>query len=122
MSQEGQIVHIEFSADDPDAAGKFYSGLFGWKTEAYGGADYTTFEPNDPPGGGFAKVDGQMYRPGTLLAYIFTHDIEGTLKRIVAAGGKIALERMEIPGMGWFALFTDPTGNTVGLFTDQPAK
>ena len=60
---EGQIVHIEFAASDPDAAGKFYSDLFGWKTEAYPGAEYTTFEPVDPPGGGFARnwpVQGAM--------------------------------------------------------------
>jgi len=118
---EGQIVHIEFAASDPDAAGKFYSDLFGWKTEAYPGAEYTTFEPVDPPGGGFARIDGQLYQVGSVLAYIFTSDIEEMLKKIEIAGGKVALKRTEIPGMGWFALFTDPTGNTVGLFTDQPA-
>lgn len=118
---EGQIVHIEFAANDPDAAAKFYSGLFGWKTEPYPGADYTTFEPVDAPGGGFAKVDGNLYRAGAVLAYIFTSDIEGMLDKIEKAGGKMVVPRTEIPGMGWFALFSDPTGNTVGLFTDKPA-
>jgi len=118
---EGQIVHIEFAANDPDAAAKFYAELFGWKTEPYPGAEYTTFEPTDAPGGGFAKVDGKLYQAGTVLAYIFTSDIEGMLEKIEAAGGKTLQPRMEIPGMGWFALFSDPTGNTVGLFTDKAA-
>jgi predicted enzyme related to lactoylglutathione lyase len=30
---------------------------------------------------------------------------------------------MEIPETGWFALFTDPTGNQIGLYTpmERPA-
>ena len=28
---EHPIVHIEFSADDRQAAGKFYQDVFGWK-------------------------------------------------------------------------------------------
>ncbi len=58
---------------------------------------------------------------GFLARLHFHQRFEGTLERIVAAGGKVALARTEIQGMGWFALFTDPTGNTVGLFTDKPA-
>jgi predicted enzyme related to lactoylglutathione lyase len=27
--------------------------------------------------------------------------------------------KTEIPGIGWFGVFTDPTGNKVGLYTAQ---
>ena len=66
---EGQIVHIEFAANDLDPAGKFYSDLFGWKNEANPGTEYTTFEPVDPPGGGFARIDGKLYQVGSVQAY-----------------------------------------------------
>jgi predicted enzyme related to lactoylglutathione lyase len=29
--------------------------------------------------------------------------------------------KTEIPGMGWYAIFSDPTGNRIGLFTGRPA-
>ncbi len=37
-------------------------------------------------------------------------------KRIQEAGGKIHVEQQEVPGMGWFSLFTDPEGRMMGLW------
>ena len=34
----------------------------------------------------------------------------------VAAGGKIHVEEQKVPGMGKFALFTDPEGRMMGLW------
>jgi predicted enzyme related to lactoylglutathione lyase len=28
------------------------------------------------------------------------------------------MPKTEIPGIGWWGMFTDPTGNKIGLFTD----
>jgi len=116
---ENQIVHIELAAANLEAAGKFYSDLFGWKVERVPALNYATFESPEGLGGGFAKIDGQMYKTGTVVAYIHTSNLEDKLNRITAAGGKVVLPRQEIPQMGWFALFTDPSGTTVGLFTDK---
>ena len=35
---------------------------------------------------------------------------------VEARGGKTILPKTEIPGVGWFAFFADPTGNQVALF------
>jgi predicted enzyme related to lactoylglutathione lyase len=32
-------------------------------------------------------------------------------------GGVVVQPKMEIPGVGWFGMFKDPTGNTMALFT-----
>ncbi|MFA5836984.1 MAG: VOC family protein [Bellilinea sp.] len=119
MSVENQIVHIELAAANLEAAGKFYSDVFGWKVEQLPAMNYATFDSPEGLGGGFAKIDGQMYKTGTVVAYIQTSDLEGKLRSITAAGGKVVLPRQEIPQMGWFALFTDPSGTMVGLFTDK---
>ena len=34
-------------------------------------------------------------------------------------GGKRITPKSPIPGMGWFAVFEDPTGNKVGLYTND---
>jgi predicted enzyme related to lactoylglutathione lyase len=115
MSQH-PIVHIEFSAKDPEAAGKFYADLFGWKVESFPGMDYYGFEAQGGPGGGFNPL-GEQVKAGDVYVYVATDDIEATLAQAESLGGKTLVPKTEIPNMGWFAFFTDPTGNKVGLYT-----
>ena len=37
------------------------------------------------------------------------------LRKVESAGGKTAVPKMAIPGMGWLAYCTDPEGNTFGI-------
>ena len=109
------IVHIEFSASDRQAAGKFYNDVFGWKITDSPEMNYTEFEYEEGRGGGFNTVS-ESNPAGTVTVYIEANDIEGTLAKIEANGGKIILPKSEIPNVGWFAFFSDPTGNQVALF------
>ena len=111
------IVHLEISAADPKAASKFYADLCGWKIEVDPNFNYYQFAAEGGPGGGFVQPDGKMYNAGDIVPYIQTDDIDATLKKAEALGGKVALPKTEIPGQGWFAFFTDPTGNRIGLYT-----
>lgn len=111
------IVHIEFSAHDREAAGKFYTDLFSWKVEQMPEMNYATFEAEGGPGGGFNPVS-QQNPAGTVLVYVSTDDIEATLTKAESLGGKTVIPKTEIPTVGWFGFFSDPTGNVVGLFTD----
>jgi predicted enzyme related to lactoylglutathione lyase len=52
-----------------------------------------------------------------------TADLEGTLERVVAAGGTVVKPRAVISEeYGWFALLADPDGLTIGLSTSRPAR
>ena len=120
------IVHVDFPAHNIEAAGQFYSDLFGWRTQSFPEWNYTTFEAEPGPGGGFVQVGdatssaGSMsYKPGDVLVYIATDDIDATLAKAESLGGRPLVPKTEIPDMGWFAVFTDPTGNRVGLWTDK---
>jgi predicted enzyme related to lactoylglutathione lyase len=84
--------------------------------------DYVCFEAPPGPGGGFPKVDGELIKPGDVLVYVATDDIDATLAKAEALGGKTLVPKTEIPGMGWWALFSDPTGNCVGLFTRREGQ
>lgn len=110
------IVHIEFSASDPDAAAKFYAELFGWKTEAMPEMNYITFEAEGGPGGGFNPL-GEQVKAGDVFVYVYTDDIKASLAKAESLGGKTIVPKTEIPNVGWFGFFVDPTGNKVGLFT-----
>ncbi len=116
-----QIVHIEFSAKDPKEMGEFYSDLFGWKTDFMEAMDYLTFDGGDGPGGGFPKV-GENIDAGSVLVYISTADVDASLAKVEKLGGKILVPKTEIPMTGWFGIFSDPTGNSVGLFQSIPSE
>ena len=71
-------------------------------------------------GGGFPKVDGNVAKKDRVLIYVDSNDIEADLKKVEAAGGKTLHGKEEIPGWGWWAMFSDPTGNSLGLYQKLP--
>lgn len=111
------IVHIEVPAADRKEAAKFYSDLFGWGSTHMDEMEYTMWEAGNGAGG-FPDV-GDQFKPGDVVIYISSEDIDADLKEIKAHGGKTMLPKTEIPGMGWFAFFSDPTGNRIGLYEEN---
>ncbi len=112
------VVHIEIPAANLEGAGKFYSDLFGWKISHMPEMNYTMWEAGDGSGGGFPAVSADN-PAGQVLVYIDSDDIEADLKKVVKLGGKVLREKTEIPGMGWFGIFKDPTENVLGLYTSM---
>ena len=47
--------------------------------------------------------------------YISVESVEEYSKKIEALGGKIVVPKMEIPGLGWWAIALDPEGNHFGI-------
>ncbi len=115
------FVHIEISTADREASGKFYSELFGWHVEQQPEMNYATFDTHEGVGGGFNPVSDSN-PAGLVTVYVGTDDINSTLAKAEKLGGKTYVPKSEIPGMGWFAIFTDPSGNKIGLYTEQPMQ
>ena len=113
------IAHIEFSSVDREASGKFFSELFGWKVQQMPEMNYATFDTGDGIGGGLNPVQ-EDFPAGTIAVYVHSDDIEATLAEAEKLGGKTIVSKSEIPGVGWFAFFADPTGNRIGLLTILP--
>lgn len=112
------VVHIELSAKDPKAAGKFYKDLFGWEIEEDEELNYVQFGGGEGSvGGGFVSID-ENTPAGTVVPYASTDDIEAALAKAESLGATTLMPKTEIPGVGWFGLFVDPSGNRVGLYTD----
>ena len=78
--------------------------------------NYAMFDSGDNVGGGFNPVS-DINPAGTVIVYIGTDDIDASLAKAESLGAKIITPKTEIPNMGWFGLFSDPTGNMVGLYT-----
>lgn len=119
------VVHVEFAANDPEAASKFYSEMFGWKMEHDARFNYWMFTINENSGGGFNQLGGEgmpFVKAGDVIVYISTEDLEGDLAKAASLGGEIVQPKMDIPGMGAMGIFRDPTGNLVGLWTNVGAE
>jgi len=117
--EKRKIIHIEIPTDNAEASQKFYGEVFGWQFQHDPRFDYTMFESGNI-NGGLTKVgdfEGFQIKPNDILMYFDSEDIDADLKQIEAAGGKVLRPRTEIPGIGWFAIFSDPTGNVLALYT-----
>ena len=112
------VVHVEIPAANVEAAGKFYQDLLGWKLQHDPALNYTQWEAGDGTGGGFPAVSDES-PAGHVLVYIHSDDIETDLKNVEKLGGKVIHPKTEIPQIGWFGLFQDPTGNVLGLYTSM---
>jgi predicted enzyme related to lactoylglutathione lyase len=115
------IVHIEIPAADSAKAGKFYEDLFGWHIEHVPEMNYSMWDAGEGSAGGFTALD-ENNKPGDVLIYVNSDDIEADLKRAKVLGGTIIQEKVEIPQTGWFGIFTDPTGNRIALYTSMNAE
>jgi uncharacterized protein len=112
------ICHVDIPANNQEETGKFYESLFGWKIQPIM-KEYTTFATGEGPGGGFSQVGDGMAKAGQVLVYISTDDIDASLAKAESLGGKTVVPKTEIPTVGWFGIFTDPTGNQIALFTEK---
>jgi uncharacterized protein len=117
-----RVVHFEIHAGDPQRAINFYEKLFGWTFQKWDGPmEYwmVITGPEGTPGinGGLlprqGEIDGQA-----VIAYVCTvdvADIDASMAAAEANGGKLALPKMPIPGIGWLAYYKDTEGNIFGM-------
>jgi len=115
------IVHIEISSVNQEESGRFYADLFGWHVEQMPEMNYATFETHEGVGGGFNPI-GDGVPAGTVTVYVDTDDIDATLAKAEKLGGQTLATKTDIPGIGWFGLFRDPSGNMIGLYTRLPGQ
>ena len=110
------FVHIELSADDVDAAKKFYRSLFDWKLEDSTAMQYTMIGVGKGTGGGMMKKH-MPSQPTAWLPYAEVADVNATLEKARAGGAQVVVERTEIgPSMGAFGVIIDPQGAALGLW------
>lgn len=121
----GKIVHFEIPFDDGERARGFYRDAFGWTVTEMPEMSYTSVatgptteqgmpsEPGFINGGMFERAEGA---PKSPVITIDVASIDATLAKVEQLGGAKLVGRTEIPGMGYYAYFTDTEGNTIGLW------
>ena len=114
------ICHLEIPTEDVKKSGEFYKKLFGWKMDYGWSKDYAMFSTEEGvlSGGGLDSSE-EARSIGRIIIYIQVDDIKAMLEKAVKLGARRVKEKTEIPNVGWYGLFTDLDGNTIGLFTPK---
>ena len=115
------FVHVELMSSDVAKAKAFYAGLFDWQLEEIPEMEYTLIKVGEGTGGGMIKTM-QPDTPSCWMAYVLVDDAAASTEKARSLGATICKEVTEIPGVGWFSVFTDPTGATLALFQMNPAS
>jgi uncharacterized protein len=125
------VVHFEMPYNDRKRMAQFYQSAFGWRTQMLGdemnryvlattaetdevgpkrpGAINGGFYPNNPEGPG--------QHPSVVIA---VNNIKESIKKVIAAGGKVSGDPMDIPGVGLYVSFTDTEGNRATMLQPIP--
>jgi predicted enzyme related to lactoylglutathione lyase len=129
--EAGSFCWAELLTNDTEKSTRFYGELFGWTTSTmpmpFG--DYTMFwvpgadrEQKTGCIGGMMAIQPEMGQmPPNWLSYIMVEDVDAAAGRVTANGGTICCPPMDIPNVGRFCVFTDPTGATAALFMGKQA-
>jgi uncharacterized protein len=131
--KKNPVVHFEIYADDPDKLGQFYTNLFDWTIEPVQGMDYRLIKTVETDGKGMPSqaggINGGMLKrpPGyeghAWINYVNVESLEAAIKRAQKLGATVMKGKTPVPGMGWFAMLTDPQGNPFAIWqTDPKAK
>jgi uncharacterized protein len=115
MTMANPFVHVELNTTDLGKAKEFYGKLFDWKLEDVPDMAYTMIKVGEGTGGGMMKhpVPGA---PSAWLAYVMVDDVNAATAKAKALGATVMKDVTEIPGVGWFSIFIDPTGAALALF------
>lgn len=109
------LCHFEFMSRNPEKCKAFYGSIFDWQFDEAAMPGYTLIQPGAEPSGGLAKMPPDA--PGPCLnVYFQVADVGATLKKAEQNGAKVIVPTTEVPGVGWFAIISDPEGIPVGLF------
>lgn len=110
------VVHWEIGATDSVKAAKFYTELFGWELDAHDDIGYHMAKAmgEGSIGGGISPCpDGK--KPYVTF-YVLVEDLQAALDKVNELGGKTVIPPTRIGEYGSMAWFSDPDGNTIGLW------
>ena len=111
MSQP--VVHFEIGCRDIAKTSNFFSTLFGWNMQAMGPAAMINTGANSGIQGHITALGHEPHN--YTIFYVQVDDVQAYLDKAGSLGGKTLVPPVEIP-TGTFAWFSDPEGNTIGLW------
>lgn len=112
---------VDLGVVDPDAAGAFYTALFGWTVldRISESDDYRICLLRDHPVAGIGAQEHTAIPP-YWSTYISVADADATTALVKDAGGQVSVPPREATGFGRMAVFADPSGAPFSVW--QPRR
>jgi len=120
MKQHGAFSWNELMTSDIAGAKAFYGELLGWELRDTQTPEmtYTMIKAGDREVGGLMAIPENVKgAPSMWGAYVTVDDVDKQISRAEKLGGKLVLPAKEIPGVGRFAVISDPQGAMLTLIT-----
>jgi predicted enzyme related to lactoylglutathione lyase len=115
----GMFCWEQLNTTAPADALEFYSKVFGWTNKPFsGGGDMKVLEA------GAAQVASVLANPPGVpahwLSYVIVDKLTSAYDRVRQQGGKVMVERIDIPKVGVIGVIQDNVGAMLGVF-EAPA-
>lgn len=120
----GTFMWYELMTREDEAAMTFFEKLLGWTHEDWpmgmGKAPYRIMKTPQKGVAGIMKMTEPEFPaviPAHWCGYIAVRDVDASWKQIAELGGEQIHPPSDIPGVGRFCIFKDPTGAVLALMT-----
>lgn len=125
FTTHGAVSWTELMTTDVDAAKKFYSEVFGWKTKDMpmpdGNGTYTCVRTADA--GEKEGIGGLMSMPPNLppgvppswTPYVTVDNVDEAVAKATGLGAEVVMPAMDMKGVGRMAWIKDPQGAVIAL-------
>ena len=113
INQPGTLCWGELATPNAEAAGAFFTKLFGWSTKAgdAGGVIYTEFINQGTPIGGMMEMTKEWAGiPPHWMPYFAVEDCDAVTGKAKSLGASVKVPPTDIPNTGRFSVIQDPQG------------
>ena len=117
MHEHEKIDYVELPSADLERTKAFFAEVFGWRFDDYG-PDYCAFADQGLDGGFYRAELYSTTLNGAALVVFYSEDLEATLARVEAAGGRVVKPVFDFPGGRRFH-FCEPCGNEFAVWSDR---
>jgi predicted enzyme related to lactoylglutathione lyase len=116
------FCYNELWTTEVEQSKQFYGDLFGWAAVASpigDGGSYHIFKRGERDVAGLLALpqgEGATEVQPHWLSYVLVDDVDALATRAPSLGGTVCVPPADIPGIGRFSVFTDPSGVRIGVF------
>ena len=122
VNEPGAFAWNELMTREPDAAVEFYGRVLGWTAKVNANPDmpYTEFQIDGRSVAGMMPMIGDAWPaelPDHWMVYFAVEDCDVAGTKIQELGGTVSVPPTDIPGIGRFAVVSDPAGAFFSVIT-----
>ncbi len=114
------ITWFNIPAAETGRARAFYEKVFAWTTVPFPGMEQEGFFEISTGGIG-GEILPRAHPGEPITVFVGVPSVGEYAARVEAAGGRVVVPKMSVPGRGYFVICEDTEQNRLGLWEDDPS-